>query len=81
MISTFIKQGKITDLWKMEPQALLSLIRLAANWELEELVHQCEGILVKYLSRENLFGLLPQANQEGWPILKQGCIDYINGWG
>ncbi len=78
IVDEYLLHGEGVELWKEEPEALEKVMGLARRWELEELALQAEEILIRYLTRDNVFDRLGEAQKRKWPVLRQGCIDLLN---
>lgn len=75
---SFMSKGYIEGIEKMGEEQLLQLLHQAATWGVADVVHDCEGMLRKYLTPQNVFERLASTQLQGLTILKLACIDFIN---
>ena len=82
-IESFINTGEVPQLPTMGQEELIALIRRAQAWGLDELSKQCEQMLGKYLTHENILPMLNQAKREQWFYFAGRCADFFNqhNWG
>lgn len=77
-ICEFMVTGEVVNLWRKNPDELIALLRQSNAWQVHGVVELCEATLKRYIDQENVFEMLERGMKEHWPILKQGCIDFIN---
>lgn len=77
-IAGFVMRGDFPELWKEDREYLFKLLREAIRLELTGLQALCEEVLKRYIHRSNVIDILIMAHNEGWPGLKQSCIDFLN---
>lgn len=78
LLEEYLCFGKIEMLWKTPAQEIRSIITQMAAWGLNSLCEECENILKRYITRENVADTLIEAQIKGWVHLKDACIDLIN---
>jgi len=83
LVKKHIENGQIDDLWRYEYNDILSLMRLARSWNIQELVKECTLLLKRYIDRNNVISTLLKANQENFIEWKEECILFFNqqDWG
>lgn len=74
----YMHTGNLRDLWRHERQEILSLLKAATKWHLEELSRECQQILKRYLTKDNLVETLILAQKMRWFYLKQAACAYHN---
>lgn len=77
-IREYISSGAIVNLWRKGQEDLLILLKQANAWRVDGVAELCERSLFKYLDQNNVLQMLEMSIVEHWPILKMGCINYIN---
>ncbi len=77
-LETYITQGEIAELWKLEYAEILRLMRQAQEWELTGLVEDCVVILKRYLQPENVVQTILNAHQQGFIEWKAAAIEFFN---
>lgn len=77
-IGAFIATGQVPDLRTKGQEEIIELIRRANAWELSLLSLQCESMLPKYLTVENVFEMLSLAKKERWGAFERSCTAFIN---
>lgn len=82
-IGSFISTGDVPDLSTKGPDEIIDLIKRANAWEISSLSVMCERMLLKYVSKENVFEMLTKAKSERWAYFEQACLHFVNeqGWG
>lgn len=75
---TWMQKGEVVNLPTASKQELISLLRRASEWQVSEIVEQCQRMVIKYITSENAFKVLLKAHNEGWELYKDGCINFIN---
>lgn len=78
-IQQYIETGKVSGMWRLEPHDVIDVLRKASEWGLEGLMLLCEEDLTHYVSRSNVLETLLMAHEEEWNLLKDTCIEFING--
>ncbi|GAB4225451.1 MAG: hypothetical protein Tsb0021_00160 [Chlamydiales bacterium] len=76
-VKTFYYTGTIEDLWREEPEEILSLILQATNWEMDSLARFATTIFKRYIQEDNVIFLLLRGLKEPLPTLSETCIYYI----
>ncbi|HEV8051438.1 MAG TPA: BTB/POZ domain-containing protein [Parachlamydiaceae bacterium] len=77
-IGSFIVTGQVPDLRTKGQDEIIELIKRANAWELSLLSLQCETMLPKYLTVDNVFELLALAKNERWGTFERACTAFIN---
>lgn len=78
LILEYVHTASVLLLWRQEPESILALHALADNWELIELREQCVETYKRYITEENVLEILLLAQERGWELLRQKCIDFVN---
>ena len=76
----YMQQGYIPYLYKLDEKELIALLKTALLWNVSEVVEESQRGLFKYISRDNVEKYLLQSHQEGWELVKQRAIDFINSY-
>lgn len=74
----YMDTGKFKDLWRFEKKELISLLKVASKLQLYELSKECQLILKRYLSRENVVDTLTEAINRHWIYLKEEACLFFN---
>jgi hypothetical protein len=77
-ILEFANTGFVKDLWKLPEYKIVAILRQAQSWGADPVIRECEEVLKRYITRENVFEWLVQADLEHWHYFKQLCVDFIN---
>lgn len=75
---SYFNTGKLLDLWKWEQEEILDLLAIAIKWGLSDLSKECQDILKRYLTRDNVLKTFLLAYKKGWFFLESGTVDFIN---
>ncbi len=74
----FIEMNYASDLWKYNLEELLALHTEAKQLGLSGFMDCLADTMKRYLTRENVVGLLILGHDELWESLKDHCIDCLN---
>lgn len=82
-VINYLEKSDLQNLWKLEKSEILSLLELADKLHLEPLAEECQSILKRYLTIDNVLETIIQAHSKRWFILKEACVDFVNqrNWG
>ena len=80
-INEFINTGVVSQLWKKTPEEVAQVLKQADEWGLTSLSQIAQDILKRYITQESVVDDLLKAHFNGWSLLKEACIDFINGQG
>ena len=75
---TYLHTGKFQDLWRKTEKEISSLLNVAMKLRLHTLSRECQLILKRYLTRENVIDTLLQAHKMRWFYLKEAACTYYN---
>jgi len=75
----FINTGKMENLWKEEPEEILSVIRNASAYDVEEMSAYAAEVYKRYLSIDNVSEHLIMGEKEDIPALEGECCRFISG--
>lgn len=78
-IEEFIRTGTVKELWRKDQPKVFEVLRQATEWGLTDLMLFCEDILKRYIARGNVIDTMIMSHEEGWQMLKEACMDFING--
>lgn len=83
IIEQYLYRGTVPDLWRYEKGELLSLMRQAKMWDLQELVKESAYILKRYIDRDNVLDTLLEAHRNYFTEWKDECYEFFNRqqWG
>jgi hypothetical protein len=83
LIEEHILKGHIEELWRQGFSEIVSLMNQAKAWALPKLVRECEGVLKRYINKENVIKTLLKAHQSSFEGWKRDCQELINQleWG
>ena len=74
----YMETGNIDDLWKWHEQELIALAELTDQWDLKKLSDECQRVLCRYISKENVIERLISAQQLQKSILRDKCFLVFN---
>lgn len=77
-IDEFIREGEASTLWRLPPEELFQLLRIAHQWQLEGLEQQCSAILKRYMSWINATDWLLLAHRKKLKSLRQECFQFFS---
>lgn len=77
-LKTYIYTGQIQDVWKATQEYIFTLLRQALAWHLKDAAEQCQQVLVKYITEDNVYDRLLMALQEHFDFIAEGAVNYIN---
>lgn len=66
--------------WKVKGNMAFHVLKIALSWDVETLMADCERILLRELSNENVLEMLTMTDTYPLAKLRQGCLDVINSW-
>ncbi len=78
MIQEFVYTGTLPNLWKEEPETILSLLRQARTWQIGALEEFSAGVFKRYLTVDNVWDYFALSKQEILPSLEQECCQFLN---
>jgi hypothetical protein len=78
VIEEFIYTGDVRDIWKLEQDVLLKIMRQAMAFELKELSEMCEKVLVRYINPQNAFEMLTLSIEESLIYLRNASLEFLN---
>lgn len=78
MAVTYMESGAIESLWKWSKEEVAPLLAIAEKWGLKGLSEECQRILCRYVTDENLTSSLLNAQKKGWELIKERCIELFN---
>ena len=83
IIQQYVSMENVPELLVMGKEDAISVLRQALHWEVEGLSHECQKIVTKYLTVDNLLSLFIQGKQERWLECQRRCADFIerHHWG
>ncbi|KAF3363195.1 Uncharacterized protein PHSC3_000209 [Chlamydiales bacterium STE3] len=79
----YLERGRLDYLWKLEKNEIISLLDMAGKLYLDPLSFECQSILQRYITSDNVLETLILAHQKHWYVLKEKSIEYCNqlDWG
>jgi hypothetical protein len=77
-IEEYILKGHIQELWKLEENDLLDLMKQAKIWRLTGLVEECSQVLKRYITKENVIKNLLEANKKKFLEWQKVCCEFFN---
>ena len=77
----YLNTGRVEGLWRFEPDQLQALLKCAVKWELLGLAEQCQEVLVRYLTHDNVVRTLQEAHIQKWSHLKEAACTFLNKQG
>lgn len=82
-ITDYLERCQLQNLWKLEKKEIVSLLELAKKLHLDPLAEECQNILKRYLTTENVLETLIVAHQKHWVLLKEESVNFCNrlNWG
>lgn len=78
ILDEYVSHGMVEKLWKLPPEEIRDILRQSIDWELNVLAEECQNVLKRYIDRYNATKTLIQAHVNGWKLLKNSCIEFIN---
>lgn len=81
LLATIIEcahSGNASEIWKLNKEDLLALVRLATRLKCHRLVELGERTLKRYIAPDTVMDLLMMAQRESWTNLKGYCCEFIN---
>ncbi|MBS4169574.1 Uncharacterized protein NEOC95_000283 [Neochlamydia sp. AcF95] len=83
VIEKFALTNIAEDVWKKSPEELWALLKDLKILGFAPLGEACERVLHRYIDRNNVLEILIKAHHHSLPLLKSGCIEFINqlDWG
>lgn len=82
-ISDYLERCQLQNLWKLEKKEIIALLELAKKLHLDPLAEECQNILKRYLTSENVLDSLITAHLKHWLLLKEESVQFCNrlNWG
>lgn len=77
-IDEFITRESEESIHVKTKDTVEAILSLALVWNLKELADTCQKSLKKWLNRNNAVMELIKSHQNGWSILRNACMQYIN---
>lgn len=77
-ILEFVNTGSLGDVWKLPEEMLVALLRQTLSWGMDPAARECEDILKRYITKDNVFERFATAEQENWYYTQQLCANFIN---
>lgn len=74
----YCEKNEIPNLWRWEKDKLLSFLPIVIDFELIYLSKECQELLCRYITQENVIENLLFAFQQKWFVLKRACEEYFN---
>jgi hypothetical protein len=78
ILEEFIYTGEVKELWRLKQSEIHQVFQLAHGFELVGLKEECEQLLLRYISQENLFEFLAFADRYSLPHIKIRCCELLN---
>ena len=78
VIEAFVNTESTFDLVRKDKPIVIKILKLAMQWELEELSKACQDYLKKYITEENVFDTLIRAHQKQRTHLREACFEFAN---
>lgn len=79
-IHEFISTSSTFDLYRKDKAELIKILKLAMQWELQELAVACQNHIKKYITRENMFDMAIKSHLKHRVVLRNACFDFINNF-
>lgn len=74
----YLESASVEGLWKFEKPTVLKLLELAEKWGVIGLIEECQEVLKRYISQENISNeLLLAIKMKRWVLLEK-CKDVFN---
>lgn len=74
----YLESGNAENLWRFEKPKVMELMLLAEKWGVLPLSRECEAVLRRYISRENVQEELVLAYQHGRHLLLERALEVFN---
>ncbi|KIC72730.1 hypothetical protein DB42_CT00040 [Neochlamydia sp. EPS4] len=83
VIEKFVLKNIAEDVWKKPHEELWALLKDLEILGFASLREAWERVLHRYINRNNVVEILIKAHHQSLPLLKNGCIEFINqlDWG
>ncbi len=78
IIETFMNTGSTLDLIRKDKPVVIKILKLAMQWELDELSIACQDYLKKYITSENVFDTMIRAHLRMRLHLREACFEFAN---
>lgn len=78
VIEEFLTTGTYLELVRKDKKQIIKILKLAMEWDLEELSKGCQEHLIGYVDKENVFKTLLKAHEKKRVYLRAGCFDFLN---
>lgn len=78
-IQEFVQRGEVGDLWRLEEKELYTFLQIATRYHLEKLSLDCQEMIDRYITEENVYNKLQEATENGWLRIKEACFEWLEG--
>lgn len=78
-----IHTNSMNNLYKYEKKELFQFLQAAEEFKLKTMSKEIQEVLKRYISDENVVGLLLESHEHSWEYFKDACCIYLNNkhWG
>lgn len=77
-IIRYIETGALGDLWRWSQKEIEAVLKVADRWKISKLQEECQQILGRYVTSENVLELLITAEKRDRRVLMHKCIEVFN---